>query len=56
MEDDILKIIDEFDKADIIVSVSPSYWADIPGQYFYYHNRRSPVHCHVLGEESEVDK
>lgn len=33
MDDDILKIMDEFDNADVIVSVSPSYWADIPGQY-----------------------
>ena len=29
----IQSIMDEFDKADIIVSVSPSYWADIPGQF-----------------------
>ena len=29
--DDTELIMDEFDWADIIVSVSPSYWADIPG-------------------------
>ena len=29
----IENIIDEYDQADIIVSVSPSYWADIPGQF-----------------------
>ena len=33
IEDDIQVIMDEFDAADVIVSVSPSYWADIPGQY-----------------------
>ena len=42
IEDDILKIIDEFDKADIIVSVSPSYWADIPGQYKAFIDRCTP--------------
>ena len=26
----IRDIMDEFDKADIIVSVAPSYWADVP--------------------------
>ena len=26
-------IMREYDAADIIVSVSPSYWADIPGQF-----------------------
>ena len=41
-DDDILKIIDEFDKADIIVSVSPSYWADIPGQYKAFIDRCTP--------------
>ncbi len=29
----IQEIMDEYDKADIVVSVSPSYWADIPGQF-----------------------
>ena len=27
------EIVNEFDEADVIVSVAPSYWADIPGQY-----------------------
>ena len=31
--DDITDILNEFEWADIIVSVSPSYWADIPGQF-----------------------
>ena len=29
----IESIMREYDEADIIVSVSPSYWADIPGQF-----------------------
>lgn len=32
-DDDIDKIIENYEWADIIVSVSPSYWADIPGQF-----------------------
>ena len=25
--------MNEYDAADIIISVAPSYWADIPGQF-----------------------
>ena len=35
-------IMDEFDAADIIVSVSPSYWADIPGQFKAFIDRCTP--------------
>ena len=42
IEDDIRKIMDEFDEADIIISVSPSYWADIPGQYKAFIDRCPP--------------
>ena len=42
MDDDIIKIIDEFENADIIVSVSPSYWADIPGPYKAFLDRCTP--------------
>ena len=38
----IQDIIDEFDKADVIVSVSPSYWADIPGQFKAFIDRCTP--------------
>lgn len=38
----IQSIMDEFDKADIIVSVSPSYWADIPGQFKAFIDRCTP--------------
>ena len=34
--------MDEFDAADIIVSVSPSYWADIPGQFKAFIDRCTP--------------
>lgn len=38
----IQKIMDEYDKADIVVSVSPSYWADIPGQFKSFIDRCTP--------------
>ena len=42
MDDDVTKIMSEFDSADVIVSVSPSYWADIPGQYKAFIDRCTP--------------
>ncbi|MBB2182210.1 flavodoxin family protein [Lachnospiraceae bacterium MD1] len=41
-DDDITKIIDEFEWADKIVSISPSYWADIPGQFKAFIDRCTP--------------
>lgn len=41
-KDDIPVIIHEFEWADIIVSVSPSYWADIPGQFKAFIDRCTP--------------
>ncbi|MCR4775112.1 MAG: flavodoxin family protein [Saccharofermentans sp.] len=38
----IREIMDEFDQADIIVSVAPSYWADIPGQFKAFIDRVTP--------------
>ena len=35
-------IMREYDEADIIVSVSPSYWADIPGQFKAFIDRCTP--------------
>lgn len=32
----------ELDAADIIVSVSPSYWADVPGQFKAFIDRCTP--------------
>lgn len=40
--DDISTIINEFEWADIIISVSPSYWADIPGQFKAFIDRCTP--------------
>lgn len=40
--DDVSLLMDEFERADIIVSVSPSYWADIPGQFKAFIDRCTP--------------
>lgn len=38
----IKDIMNEFDNADIIISVAPSYWADIPGQFKSFIDRVTP--------------
>ncbi len=40
--DDVDKVIEQYDWADIIISVSPSYWADIPGQFKVFIDRCTP--------------
>ena len=40
--DDVGLLMNEFEWADIIVSVSPSYWADIPGQFKAFVDRCTP--------------
>lgn len=42
MQDDVDKIIEQYEWADIIVSVAPSYWADIPGQFKAFIDRCTP--------------
>ncbi len=40
--DDVDKIMAEMDDSDIIVAVSPSYWADVPGQFKAFIDRCTP--------------
>ena len=40
--DDVDELMNEFHRADVIVSVSPSYWADIPGQFKAFIDRCTP--------------
>lgn len=40
--DDVDKIMENYEWADIIISVSPSYWADIPGQFKAFIDRCTP--------------
>lgn len=41
-QDDVDLIMKDFEWANIIVSVSPSYWADIPGQFKVFIDRCTP--------------
>lgn len=41
-KDDVSKIMAQYEWADKIVSVSPSYWADIPGQFKVFIDRCTP--------------
>ena len=41
-QDDVLNVISEYEWADIIISVAPSYWADIPGQFKVFIDRCTP--------------
>ena len=41
-KDDVPALLGEFDRADTIICVSPSYWADIPGQFKAFIDRCTP--------------
>ena len=41
-QDDVDILMSEFEEADVIVSVSPSYWADVPGQFKAFIDRCTP--------------
>ena len=42
MRDDVEALMGEFERADIVVCVSPSYWADVPGQFKAFIDRCTP--------------
>ena len=42
LHDDTDRLMAQFEWADVIVSVSPSYWADIPGQFKAFIDRCTP--------------
>lgn len=42
LRDDVDDLMNEFEWADRIVCVSPSYWADIPGQFKSFIDRCTP--------------
>ena len=42
-QDDVDKVIEQYEWANIIISVSPSYWADIPGQFKSFIDRCTPL-------------
>lgn len=53
--DAIPMIMNEFEWADVIVSVSPSYWADIPGQYKAFIDRCTPW-CNTHDPHAAISK
>ena len=42
LSDDVPAILEIMDRADVIVCVSPSYWADVPGQFKAFIDRCTP--------------
>lgn len=42
LKDDVIQLMDQYEWADQIISVSPSYWADIPGQFKVFIDRCTP--------------
>ena len=41
-KDDVYRLMAQYEWADKIISVSPSYWADIPGQFKVFIDRCTP--------------
>ena len=41
-QDDVDMLIKQYEWADVIISVAPSYWADIPGQFKAFIDRCTP--------------
>lgn len=40
--DGVDSLMERYERADVVVSVSPSYWADIPGQFKAFIDRCTP--------------
>ena len=53
--DDTDKIIAWYEWADIIISVAPSYWADVPGQFKVFIDRCTPW-CNTHEPHAELSK
>lgn len=53
--DDVDLIIKEYGRADIIISVAPSYWADIPGQFKALIDRCTPF-CNTHEPHATIGK
>ena len=41
-QDDVDRLMEQFERADRVVLVSPSYWADVPGQFKVFIDRCTP--------------
>lgn len=54
-QDDVDQIIAQYEWADCIISVSPSYWADIPGQFKAFIDRCTPW-CNTHEPHASISK
>ena len=41
-EDGVARLMDDLDRADVLLLVAPSYWADVPGQFKAFIDRCTP--------------
>ncbi|MBQ9196965.1 MAG: flavodoxin family protein [Clostridia bacterium] len=55
LHDDVPAIMAEFEKADVILAVSPSYWADVPGQFKAFIDRCTPW-CNTHAPHAEIPR
>lgn len=53
--DDVDLILELYEWADVIVSVSPSYWADVPGQFKAFIDRCTPW-CNTHEPHASISK
>ncbi len=42
IEDDVDRLMEQYEWADAVVAVAPSYWADVPGQFKVFIDRCTP--------------
>ena len=42
IEDDVDRLMEQYEWADAVVAVAPSYWADVPGQLKTFFDRNTP--------------
>lgn len=54
-QDDVSMIMEQYEWADIIVAVSPSYWADVPGQFKVFIDRCTPW-CNTHEPHAAISK
>lgn len=54
-QDDVTVIMEQYEWADIIISVSPSYWADVPGQFKAFIDRCTPW-CNTHEPHAAISK
>ena len=54
-QDDVDQIIAQYEWADMIISIAPSYWADLPGQFKAFIDRCTPW-CNTHEPHASIGK